>query len=94
MGRRPDERRTSFIMPRKAARSAPAIVLTRNRRGDGNGDLVGGAASRWAIGTLVDRATRYLPLVHLPIDRSAEAMPEALTAVLSQLPESPRLTLT
>ncbi|MFD0202643.1 MULTISPECIES: IS30 family transposase [Saccharothrix] len=53
-----------------------------------------GAAGRSAIGTLVDRASHYLLLVHLPADRTAEAVRDALMAVLGRLPEPLRLTLT
>jgi IS30 family transposase len=65
----------------------PAVVADRNRCGDWEGDLIVGSGSRLAIGTLVERASRYLLLVHLPTNRSAEAMRDALIDTLSQLPE-------
>jgi IS30 family transposase len=43
---------------------------------------------------LLDRDIRYLLLVHLPINRNADAIRDALIAVLGELPESLRLTLT
>jgi hypothetical protein len=36
------------------------------------GDLILGAAERSAIGTVVERASRYLLLVHLPADQADE----------------------
>jgi len=47
-----------------------------------------------AIGTLVDRASGYLRLVHLPDGHSAEHLLEALIPVVDSLPASARLTLT
>jgi IS30 family transposase len=43
---------------------------------------------------VVDRASRYLRLVHLPVDRSAEAVPDAMLTTLRELPDAVRLTLT
>ncbi|HEV2373720.1 MAG TPA: hypothetical protein VGS19_16295, partial [Streptosporangiaceae bacterium] len=39
-----------------------------------------------AIGTLVERSTRYVMLVHLPHGRSAEAVRDALTSTVKTLP--------
>lgn len=64
------------------------------RRAAWKGDLIVSAGSRSAIGTLVDHASRYLLLMHLPINRSVEAMRNALIDVLGTVPESMRLTLT
>jgi IS30 family transposase len=50
----------------------PAVVEERARIGDWEGDLIVGRSSRSAIGTLVDRRTGYLRLVHLPDGHSAE----------------------
>jgi IS30 family transposase len=92
--RRADQRRSRFIAPAVLIDHRPAAVLERSRCGDWEGDLILGAASRSAIGTLVDRASRYLLLVHLPVTRSAEAVCDALIDVLRQLPSPLRLTLT
>jgi hypothetical protein len=72
----------------------PAAARNRDRCGDWEGDLIVGAGSRSAIGTLVDRASRYLLLVHLPNKRSAEAVRDALADAFGRLPEPMRLTLT
>jgi transposase, IS30 family len=47
-----------------------------------------------AIGTLVDRASRYVKLIHLPGGRSSQALQEALTLALLTLPPQARRTLT
>jgi IS30 family transposase len=39
-----------------------------------------------AIGTLVERSTRYVMLVHLPFDRSAERLRDALVETMATLP--------
>jgi IS30 family transposase len=57
-------------------------------------DLITGQRNQSAILTLVDRASRYLRLAHLPADHGAEAVRDALTALLATLPEHARLTLT
>lgn len=58
------------------------------------GDLIVGRNNQSAIATVVDRTSRYLRLVHLPIDRSAEAVRDALLAMLGELPDTVRLSLT
>ena len=53
------------------------------------------AGNRSAIGTLVERRTRYLILVHVPTGRpTAEAMRQGIIAALGQLPAQLRRTLT
>ncbi len=62
------------------------MVEERGRIGDWEGDLIVGRASRSAIGTLVDRRTGYLRLVHLPDGHSAERLRVAMLPVLTDLP--------
>ncbi|WP_433221831.1 IS30 family transposase [Dactylosporangium sp. CS-047395] len=64
--RRPQERSPRFISPGQLIDQRPSIVADRVRVGDWEGDLIVGRHSRSAIGTLVDRASRYVTLVHLP----------------------------
>jgi IS30 family transposase len=92
--RRAHERRIRFLAPAVLIDHRPAVVNERNRVGDGEGDLIVGRMSRSAIGTLVDRASRYLRLVHLPHGHRAEHLRAALVPLLDSLPDTARLTLT
>jgi IS30 family transposase len=58
------------------------------------GDLITGAYNQSAIGTLVERTTRYVMLVHLPIDHTAEAVRDGLVATMGTLPAHLRGSLT
>ena len=62
--------------------------------GDWEGDLIIGSKSRSAIGTLVDRKSGYVLLLHLPETHTALDVNSALTTVMSQLPPHLRRTLT
>ena len=44
----------------------PAEAAGRSEPGHWEGDLITGASNRSAIGTLVDRASRFTILLHLP----------------------------
>jgi len=72
----------------------PAEVADRAVPGHWEGDLIIGKASRSAIGTLVERQTRYVVLVALPGGRSAELVRDALAERILTLPEQLRRTLT
>jgi transposase, IS30 family len=66
-----------------------AVVLARQRIGDFEGDLILGRHGLSAIGTLVDRATRYVRLVHVPEQRRGEDFAAALAAAVGD-PPAPR----
>ena len=72
----------------------PAEVEDRAVPGHWEGDLIIGKASRSAIGTLVERQTRYVLLFALPNGRTAEAVRTALAERILTLPEQLRQTLT
>jgi IS30 family transposase len=72
----------------------PAEVEDRAVPGHWEGDLIVGKANKSAIGTLVERATRFVILLHLPNGRSAEAVRDAMTTAIQQLPASLRRTIT
>ena len=57
--------------------------------------MITGASNRSAIGTLVDRASRFTILVHLPGRRhTAEAVRDALVQAMAVLPAQLRRSLT
>ena len=53
-----------------------------------------GEANKTAIATLVERATRYTMLVHLPDGHDAEVVRDGLIATISTLPTHLRGSLT
>jgi IS30 family transposase len=72
----------------------PAEANDRAVPGHWEGDLIIGAGSRSAIGTLVERSTRYVILLHLPARHGALEVREALAAAICRLPEHLRKTIT
>ena len=72
----------------------PAGAADRAVPGHWEGDLMVGKGGRSAIGTLVERSSRYVVLLHLPRGRTAEHVRRALTHQLSTLPTELRRTLT
>ncbi len=66
----------------------PAEVEDRAVPGHWEGDLIIGKYGRSAIGTLVERKTRYLILLHLPNGQSAEEVEKAMVAATKRLPET------
>lgn len=72
----------------------PAEAIDRAVPGHWEGDLIVGSASGSAIGTLVERTTRYLMLVHLPDGHSAVNVRDGLIATISNIPGPLRGSLT
>jgi IS30 family transposase len=65
----------------------PAGVAGRLVPGHHEGDLVmGSKASNSAVGTIVERTTGYLTLLHLPDGHTADAVADAIITRMTQLP--------
>ena len=94
--RRPAGRARSFgtIADMVLLSERPAEVEDRAVPGHWEGDLIIGRANRSAIGTLVERQTRFLLLVALPHGRTAEAVRAALAERILSLPAELRRSLT
>ena len=103
--RREGVRGKRSIPPEIMISERPPEVADRAVPGHWEGDLIVGSASS-AIGTLVERKTRFVMLVHLPrlpavaqgergwSGRGAETVRDALAATITTLPSQLRQTLT
>jgi transposase, IS30 family len=73
----------------------PAEVDDRVQAGHWEGDLIMGAGNRSAIGTLVERTTRYLVLLPFPDGiATTDVVRDAITGTLQSVPAGLRRTLT
>jgi transposase, IS30 family len=72
----------------------PAEVEDRAVPGHWEGDLIMGAPGCGAIGTLVERKTRFTMLLHLPGRHDAETVAAAMIEAMQDLPAHLRRTIT
>ena len=72
----------------------PASVEDRALPGHWEGDLIIGAKGQSAVGTLVERSTRYTLLLYLPNGHTATEVQDAIIDKLADIPHSLRLSLT
>ncbi|MEP6562664.1 MAG: IS30 family transposase [Nakamurella sp.] len=72
----------------------PAEAEDRALPGHWEGDLITGESNRTAIGTLVERSTRFVILLHLPNGHGAVAVRDALVSSIATLPLQLRRSLT
>ena len=72
----------------------PAEAADRAVPGHWEGDLIMGAGGNSAIGTLVERASRYVTLLHLPKGKTSTDVRDALITSLGTLPDQLRRSLT
>jgi IS30 family transposase len=90
---RSDERRGKLVETISISQR-PAEAADRAVPGHWEGDLIMGRENGSAIGTLVERASRFTMLVHLPGRHTAEAFYDAIVPVIDTLPEQLRGSLT
>jgi IS30 family transposase len=91
--RDPAARTPRFIDPMVMISDRPADVQDRAVPGHWEGDLIIGCDGT-AIGTLVERSTRFTILLHLPGDHTAETVAAAMIREMGQLPEHLRCSIT
>lgn len=72
----------------------PAEADDRAIPGHWEGDLIMGAGNTSAIGTLVERTTGFVMLLHLPGDHTADTVAAAMTAKIPEIPDILRRSLT
>jgi IS30 family transposase len=92
--RLPDQRRERRIRDKVMISERPAEVEDRAVPGHWEGDLIIGKDSGSAIGTLVERSSRFLMLLHLPRDHGAEQVRDAMITAMQALPDALRRSLT
>jgi IS30 family transposase len=89
-----DARRSRFVDPMTMIADRPTFIEERTEPGHWEGDLITGTYNQSAIGTLVERTTRHVMLIHLPGNHGAEAVRDGLLTSLSSLPAHLRTSLT
>lgn len=72
----------------------PPEAADRAVPGHWEGDLILGKNSGSAVGTLVERASRFVLLLHLPGRRTAEEVRDQMIPAITSLPQALRRTLT
>ena len=82
---RPGRRRPRFAQPMLSIHQRPFDPADRSQPGHWEGDLIVGKNQRSVIGTLVERQTRMIRLMHLPT-RDADTLRIAISTTMSGLP--------
>jgi IS30 family transposase len=75
-------------------RQRPAEADDRAVPGHWEGDLILGAGCGSAVGTLVERSTRFTILLHLPGRHDADSVAEAMIRQMRRLPDHLRRSIT
>jgi transposase, IS30 family len=82
---RPERRRPRFEQPMLTIRQRPFLPEDRSQAGHWEGDLIVGKDQGSAIGTLVERQTRMVRLLHMRC-RDSDTLHDALRARMAGLP--------
>jgi IS30 family transposase len=85
---------TRFVEPMTMISERPAEIDARTTPGHWEGDLITGHKNRSAIGTLVERKTLFVKLMHLPHDHTAKQVSAALIEAVSDMPIELRGSIT
>jgi IS30 family transposase len=80
-----ERRRPRFEQPMRTIHERPFQAEDRSQAGHWEGDLIIGKDQLSAIGTLVERTTRLVRLLHLPL-RDGDTLHDALTSRMADLP--------
>lgn len=88
-GRGPSPFKEAFTISQR-----PAEVADRAVPGHWEGDLILGTRGGSAIGTLVERSTRFVMLLHLPGRHTADEVATAMINEMHTLPEQLRRSIT
>jgi IS30 family transposase len=72
----------------------PAEAADRAVPGHWEGDLIIGKGNKSAVGTLVERTTRFVLLLHLPAGYAAGQVSDAMTRAITALPAALARSLT
>jgi IS30 family transposase len=92
--RRVETRGKRTIPPELQISARPPEVADRAIPGHWEGDLIIGTDNKSAIGTLVERSSRFVLLLHLPTGTDAESVRDAIAASIMTLPAQLRRSLT
>jgi IS30 family transposase len=85
----PDPYREAFTISQRSAEADDRAVP-----GHWEGDLIVGPGSKSAIGTLVERSTRFVILLHLPGRHTADEVADAMIREMKDLPGHLRRSIT
>jgi len=92
--RRADTRRAGSLVDMRMIDQRPVEADDRETLGHWEGDLITGEQNRSAIGTLIERSSRFTVLLHLPGRHTADAVRDALVHAMAEMPRQLRRSLT